>query len=307
MRVALLHSRVRVEERLLVDAFAGLGDGPAGGERGEIALELVDVRGLVLDPSRPGGLEGVDVVFDRCIALSDSRAIGPTLEAMGLRVINPPALVDLCSDKLRTSLALTRAGVPQPAYRVAVSEEAALLACEELGFPVVLKPVVGSWGRLVARANDRDAAEAIIEHRTTLGGPQHGTFYVQRYVEKSGGADIRAFVIGGRTIAAIRRTSAHWITNTARGAVAGNQPVTDELADVCRRASDALGAGEHAILAVDLFETGDGGLLVNEINHTMEFRNSIEPTGVDIPRLMADAVVRAAAAEPGPAPAGTAA
>jgi [lysine-biosynthesis-protein LysW]--L-2-aminoadipate ligase len=143
----------------------------------------------------------------------------------------------------------------------------------------VLKPVTGSWGRLLARVNDRDSAEAILEHRQTLGGYNHHTYYVQSYVEKPG-RDIRAFVIGDRTICAIYRTSAHWVTNTARGGEASNCPVTAELDDICQRAAQAVGGG---ILAIDLLETPEGGLVVNEINHTMEFRNSSAPTGVDIP------------------------
>ena len=145
------------------------------------------------------------------------------------------------------------------------------------------KPVTGSWGRLLARVNDRDSAEAIIEHRQTLGDYNHHTYYTQQYVDKPG-RDIRAFVIGDRTICAIYRTSPHWITNTARGGAATNCPVTPELDDICSQAAQAVGGG---ILAIDLLETPDGDLLVNEINHTMEFRNSSNPTGVNIPAEVA--------------------
>ncbi|RMG86984.1 MAG: RimK family alpha-L-glutamate ligase, partial [Chloroflexi bacterium] len=166
----------------------------------------------------------------------------------------------------------------QPAARLAFTPETALDAIESLGYPAVLKPAVGSWGRLLARVNDRDAAEAILEHRQSLGSYNHHLFYAQEYVEKLG-RDIRAFVVGDRTICAIYRESQHWITNTARGGRATNCPITSELDDLCYRASRAVGGG---ILALDIFETPDGELLVNEINHTMEFRNSSEPTGVDI-------------------------
>jgi [lysine-biosynthesis-protein LysW]--L-2-aminoadipate ligase len=152
-------------------------------------------------------------------------------------------------------------------------------AIDDVTYPAVLKPVTGSWGRLLARVNDRDSAEAIIEHRQTLGNYTHHTFYVQEYIDKPG-RDIRAFVIGECTVCAIYRSAPHWITNTARGGEATNCPVVAELDTICRAAAEAVGGG---ILAIDLLEIPDGQLVVNEVNHTMEFRNSSQPTGVDIP------------------------
>ncbi|MEC9372001.1 MAG: RimK family alpha-L-glutamate ligase, partial [Pseudomonadota bacterium] len=162
--------------------------------------------------------------------------------------------------------------------RVAFTEDSALIAIEELGYPVVLKPAVGSWGRLLAKVNDRESAESILEHKTVLGSYHHSIFYIQKYVEKQG-RDIRSFVVGNECIAAIYRSSSHWITNTARGAVATGCPVTDEIASLSVAAAHAVGGG---VLAVDLFES-TAGLLVNEVNYTMEFRNSIDTTGVNIP------------------------
>ncbi|CAG0966840.1 partial [lysine-biosynthesis-protein LysW]---L-2-aminoadipate ligase, partial [Anaerolineae bacterium] len=165
--------------------------------------------------------------------------------------------------------------------------ESALAAIEEMGYPVVLKPAVGSWGRLLAKVNDRDAAEALLEHKTTLGSYHHSIFYIQKYVEKQG-RDIRSFVIGDRCVAAIYRTSPHWITNTARGGMATECPVDAALADLSVRGARAVGGD---IVALDIFETGSGDQ-INEINYTMEFKNSITPTGVDIPRLIAEHVVK---------------
>src|SRR5207248_210867 len=124
--------------------------------------------------------------------------------------------------------ALQAAGVPQPNARVAFTTESALIAIEEMGYPVVLKPVVGSWGRLVSKVNDRESAEALLEHREVLGNYQQQIYYVQEYIRKPG-RDIRAFVVGDETIAAIYRTSPHWITNTARGGVGSNCPVEADL------------------------------------------------------------------------------
>jgi len=167
---------------------------------------------------------------------------------------------------------------------LAFTTEAALEAIESLGYPVVLKPVVGSWGRLLAKINDRDAAEAVLEHKSTLGSYQHSVFYVQEYIKKPG-RDIRAFVVGDDTLCAIYRKSEHWITNTARGGEGEVCPVTPELAEICQRASQAVGGG---VLAVDLIEHPDRGLLVNEVNHTMEFHTTVPTTGVDIPGITVD-------------------
>jgi len=156
---------------------------------------------------------------------------------------------------------------------------------------VVMKPAIGSWGRLLARVNDRDAAEALLEHKVTLGSFHHGAFYIQEYVNKPG-RDIRSFVVGDETICAIYRNSEHWITNTARGGQASNCPVTPELDEISRAAAKAVGGG---VVAIDLFET-DRGLLVNEVNYTMEFRNSIDTTGVNIPGKVADYVLEVARA-----------
>jgi [lysine-biosynthesis-protein LysW]--L-2-aminoadipate ligase len=145
---------------------------------------------------------------------------------------------------------------------------------------VVLKPAIGSWGRLIAKVNDREAAEALLEHKEILGSYHHSIFYIQEYIAKPQGRDIRAFVVGDECICAIYRTSGHWITNTARGGQASNCPVTPALADICLGAARAVGGG---VVAIDLLEDADGRLLVNEVNYTMEFRNSIDTTGVNIP------------------------
>jgi [lysine-biosynthesis-protein LysW]--L-2-aminoadipate ligase len=155
-----------------------------------------------------------------------------------------------------------------------------------MGYPVVLKPVVGSWGRLVARLNDRDAAEAVLEHREVLGSYQHQVYYLQEYIEKPG-RDIRAYVIGGTTVAAAYRSSPHWITNTARGGQGSNCPVTPELDAICAAAAQAVGGG---VLAIDVLEDPHRGFLVNEVNHTMEFHSSTPATGIDIPGLVAEHV-----------------
>ncbi len=279
-RIALLHTRVRVEERMLLDAFESMG----------VPVDLIDTRTMVFDAADPGRWSGYDAVLDRSLSLTCTLTSTRLLEGYGVRCINSSRAVEVCSDKLATTIALERAGVPTPRVCVAVDEESALRAIERIGYPAVLKPTVGSWGRLVARVNDRDAAEAIVEHRATLGSAQQGVFYVQEFIDKPG-RDLRVFVVGGEPIAAITRTSEHWVTNTARGARAEGLALTEELRELCRRAASACGAD---VVAIDLLECPRRGLMVNEMNHSMEFRNSVQATGVDIPRLIAEHAVRLA-------------
>ena len=284
MRIALLHTRLRVEERLLADALAARGVEPV----------LLDLREAVFDIHDPGAWSAYDAVLDRSVSLTASLTAVACLESHGIRCINRLDTIEVCSDKLRTSLALARAGIPTPRTLVAADPASALRAIEELGYPVVIKPTVGSWGRLLARVNDRDAAEAILEHRTTLGSVHHHVHYIQEHIDKPG-RDIRVFVVGAEPIAAIARSSDHWVTNTARGAKASGLAVTPDLADLARRAASAVRAD---ICAIDILECPRRGPLVSEINHSMEFRNSIDTTGIDIPGLVAEhtiAIARASA------------
>ena len=266
-RVAVVYDRLRPEERLLFAAFEAAG----------VAVDRLYAPQLAFDLGAPPERR-YDVVLERCTSQARGVALARLYAAAGSVVLNRPEVIETCGDKLATSAILAAAGVPTPRTMVAFGAEEALERCEELGYPVVLKPVVGSWGRMVSRLSDADAVAAVLEHKEVLGGPAHRVIYLQEHVEKPG-RDIRAFVVGDRVVAAIYRESEHWITNTARGGVARACPVDDTLSAIALRAARAVGGG---VLAVDLVES-DRGLLVVEVNHTMEFRNSIDTTGVDIP------------------------
>ena len=278
--VGVLLSRVRVEEKLLLAELE---------RRGTRVLRFDD-REFTLDlQARHAAMVSCDVILERCVNHLRALYALKVLEDWGVPTVNTYGVANICGDKLLTSAALVRSGVPTPRTILAFTPESALDGCEDLGYPLVMKPAIGSWGRLLARVNDRDAAEALLEHKEILGSFHHSTFYIQGYVDKPG-RDIRAFVVGDETICAIYRSSEHWITNTARGGRSENCPVTPELDAVCRAAAAAVGGG---VLAVDLVETG-GGFQVIEVNYTMEFRNSIAPTGVDIPAKIIDYTLRVA-------------
>lgn len=274
-RIGILHSLIRPDEKMLLAELA---------RRPGVQTVQIDVRNLQFRLGHDRF--DVDIAIERCI--NHSRAIHAMrlFESAGVPCVNTYKVGTICGDKLLTSVSLQEAGVPQPEIRVAFTEETALEAIEAMGYPVVLKPAVGSWGRLLAKVNDREAAEALLEHKTILGTYHHSIFYIQKYVNKPG-RDIRSFVVGDECVAAIYRYSPHWITNTHRGSDVANCPVSEELHDLSVRAAHAVGGG---VVAIDILESDDG-LLANEVNYTMEYRNSVSVTGVDIPARIVDYTV----------------
>jgi [lysine-biosynthesis-protein LysW]--L-2-aminoadipate ligase len=274
-RIGFLYSRMRIEEKLLLEDLKS---------RPNVEVVMINDDEVFFDITHKP--YEVDVLFERSISYHRGLYISRIFEAFGVPVINSALVAGRCGDKYVTSQMLVTQGIATPRVIMAFSEEAALKATQEIGYPCVMKPVIGSWGRLLAKADDASAAEAFIEHKTILGGSNHQIFYIQEYVPKPG-RDIRAFCVGEEPICAIYRSSENWITNTARGGIASNCPITAELGDLVQRTARALGGG---LLAIDVFESPQG-LLVNEVNHTMEFRNSIHTTGVNIPQKMVDYVL----------------
>jgi [lysine-biosynthesis-protein LysW]--L-2-aminoadipate ligase len=294
MKIGLLYSRVRYEEKLIIEALRRRG----------IEHGLIDDREIVfnLTPSshngRASGSNHVlrpehfefDVVLDRAMEFTRGLYALQILSSWKIPTVNPGHVVATCGDKLLTTAVLAQANIPSPQTKIAFTPEAALEAIESLGYPIVIKPVIGSWGRLVAKINDREAAEALLEHKSILGHFLHEIFYIQEYVAKPG-RDIRVIVIGNEIAAAIYRTSEHWVTNTARGATASPCPVDPPLEKIVLDAARAVGGG---ILAVDVIEDPMRGYLVNEINPTPEFRGSETATHADLPNKIIDYVLEAA-------------
>jgi [lysine-biosynthesis-protein LysW]--L-2-aminoadipate ligase len=222
-------------------------------------------------------------VLNRIMSHTRSGYAAKLFESTGHRVFNPSNVVETCGDKILTSLALVRDGIPTPETVVALTPDAALSAIERIGYPAVLKPAVGSWGRLLSKVNDRDAAETVIEHKQSLKAPIHNVFYVQEFIDKPD-RDLRVIVLGDEVVAGVYRRSDHWITNTARGATTERLELTPEVVKLALGAARAVGGG---MLAVDLIERSSGELLVTEVNHTMEFHGLAEVAEIDL----ADAIV----------------
>jgi [lysine-biosynthesis-protein LysW]--L-2-aminoadipate ligase len=264
LNLGLLCSQIRVEEKLLM----------AEAERRRINVIKADLRQLVFDLDIHASF---DLVLARDFLHPRDLCALFLLERGGIRTINPYEVARRCSDKVSISKILRRHGIPTPDVLVAFTPESALRAMDRLGYPVILKPAVGSWGQLLAKVNDREAAEALLEHKDHLGSYYHSIFYIQEYVPKPG-RDIQAIVIGDEVVCAVYSVGSHWITHPDRGAQMINCPVTSELEALCLRAARAVGGG---ILTIDLMEMPHG-LTVHEVNGVGEFRHWIEPTGVDI-------------------------
>jgi [lysine-biosynthesis-protein LysW]--L-2-aminoadipate ligase len=278
MRVGVLYSRIRRDEKLLLGELRERGHG----------VEKIDVRDAQFSLDGTTAAVGdLDVAVDRCLATSRSLYAARFLESYGVPVVNGAATAEVCADKAKNSLALAAAGVPTPETRVAFTTDAAMEAIESFGYPCVLKPVVGSWGRLMAKIESRSAAEAILEHKATLGHYEHKVFYVQEFVDKPG-RDVRVVAVDGEPIAAMTRSADHWLTNAAQGAEATAFAVDDRVRELTAAASDAVGGG---LLGIDLMEVGGAGsgeYVVHEVNHTVEFKALNDTVGADVPAAVVD-------------------
>ena len=269
MNVGILYSRIRKDEKLLLAELR---------DRGH-TVEKLDIRKLSFGLTEPpAAFEDVDVVLDRCLATSRSLYATRYLDAYGIPVVNSPETAEVCADKVNNSLTLAGAGVPTPRTEVAFTSDAALEIVERFGYPCVLKPVVGSWGRLMAKIDSRSAAEAIFEHKV---------FYVQEFVEKPG-RDVRVLAADGEPIAAMVRHSDHWLTNAAKDADTAGFELDDEAKAIVAEACEAVGGG---LLGVDLMELEgeDGpGYTVHEVNHTVEFKALNGTVDLDVPGAVVD-------------------
>jgi len=284
MKVGLLYSRIRKDEKLLLEELRDRDH--------EVAkIDVRKQRFSIREP--PEAFEGVDIVLDRCLATSRSRYATQFCDAYDIPVVNSAETAEICADKVKNSLALERAGIPTPNTEVAFTKESAMEIIESFGYPCVIKPVIGSWGRLMAKIDSKSAAEAVLEHKATLGHYEHKVFYVQEFVDKPG-RDISVLAVDGEPVGAMVRSSEHWLTNAAKGAETDAFELDDEARALVKEASDAVGGG---LLGVDLMETGvsqrdtrntsgdapeAGGYTVHEVNHTVEFKALNDATDIDV-------------------------
>jgi len=271
--LSILYDTIRWEEKALLDAAKKKG----------VDVDMVDCKNLFLSLDKTK--EKFETVIQRCVSYYRSLHSTAALEGKGINVINSLNTSIFAGNKLFTHMLLQKHGVPTPFSAVAFSEEAALEALESKGYPMVLKPTVGSWGRMIALLKDRDSAEGVMESRERM-YPIYQVYYLEEFVQRPP-RDIRAIMIGDRVVAAIYRYSGdgQWKTNMALGGKAEECKVTKEMEDICIKAKNAV---QGQIVGVDLMESKEKGLVVHEVNNTTEYKNTVRVTGVDIPALMID-------------------
>ena len=271
--ITVLYDTIRLEEKLLIEAA----------KKNDIQIEMVDCKKLFINLNE--NTQEFETVLQRCVSYYRNIHSTATLEGLGARVINCLNTGLLAGNKLFTHMLLQKAGIVTPDATIAFSKEAAMEALEKNGYPKIIKPTVGSWGRMVSKLNDRDSAEGIIESRESM-HPAYQMYFLEEFVQRPP-RDIRAIVIGDTVAGAIYRVSndTNWKTNTHLGGSAEACEVSNELEDICIKAKNTV---QGEIVGVDLMESNDKGLVVHEINNTTEFRNVVKVTGVDIPTQMLD-------------------
>ncbi len=278
MKIAIIYDVIRWEEKDLVRAIRELGHEPI----------LFHVTSFFLDPNSK--LPEVDVAINRCV--SHSRAVASAIfyEEKGVPVVNSAYTLIVTGNKLYTTMKLIAHNIPTPRTLFAFTKETALKAAEKLGYPLVVKPIIGSWGRLIAKVSDKDSLESILEHREYMQNPQYKIYYLQEYVRKPG-RDLRIFAIGDSVPLGIYRVSSYWKTNTALGGKAVCAKINNELEELTLKAAKAVGGG---VLGVDIFEDPMRGYLVDEVNGVTEYRNTVRVCGKDVSKMIVNYLVEVA-------------
>jgi len=283
LKITIVFDRIRGEEKSLA----------LEAKRAGCTTELLDGRSLFFEATAKRSKQDFgDVVLQRCISYYRSLFLTRIMENFGTFVINNSKVSDICGNKLIGSMVLAKAGVPTPKTYVALSSEAVDDAADALGYPVVLKPFVGSWGRMISIAKDRQTLDSIVELKESIPNPIEHMYYLQDFVERPP-RDIRAIVAGDEIIATVYRHAAanEWRTNVARGATTTAFTPEKELEEIVLKAAHAVGGG---ILGVDVMESSSG-YMVHEVNNTVEFKGAQAATRkTKIAKKMIEYVIRSA-------------
>lgn len=282
MKLGITFDRLRLEEKELQKEAVKAG----------LKTELIDVRKLTFNLTAKRVNNGFgDVVLQRCISYYRSAFLTRILENFGIRVINSSKVSEACGNKLVTSMLLAKAGVPTPKTYVALSDESVFETAERLGYPVVVKPFIGSWGRMVDIAKEAQTLGTIVEYRESMQSPVEHMYYLQEFVRRPP-RDIRLIVAGDEVIASVYRNApkGEWRTNVARGGTTTAFKLNKEIEDITLSAANAVGGG---ILGVDAMETKEG-YTVHEVNNTVEFKGAQASTDHRIAKKMVDYVIREA-------------
>ena len=279
-KICIVFDRLRTEEKLLQKNAEELG----------YETSMIDAKITSFDTdSKPENFKFGDVVIERCVSYYRGLHFTACLEFMDIPVINKFDVANICGNKMMTSMLLKKNNIPTPKTYFSFSAEAALENFENVGYPLVIKPIIGSWGRSVMPVKDKDTAEAVIENRQVTDGPQDRIYYLQEMIDRPP-RDIRVITVGDQAVSAMyRKSSGGFKTNIALGADPELCEITKEIEDLCEKTSKAVGGG---ILGIDLMEDKKRGLVVHEVNNTVEFKGLVKVSKKNIPKEMIDYAVR---------------
>lgn len=275
-KICIVFDRLRTEEKLLQKKAEELG----------YDTSMIDAKITSFDTnSKSENYEFGDVVLERCVSYYRGLHFTACLEFMDIPVINKFDVANTCGNKMITSMILKKNNIPTPKTYFSFTAEAALENFEKIGYPLVIKPIIGSWGRSVMPVKDKDTAEAVIENRQVTDGPQDRIYYLQEMIDRPP-RDIRVITVGDQAISAMyRKSSGGFKTNIALGANPELCEITKEIEDLCAKTSKAVGGG---ILGIDLMEDKKKGLVVHEVNNTVEFKGLVKVSKKNIPKEMID-------------------
>jgi len=276
--IFILFDSLRWEEKSIIETA----------KKKDIDLKAIDCRELILFLNYENKEFENKVILQRSVSYFKSMHSTAALEGLGARMINSLYTSIMCGNKLFSHMELQKHRIATPNAFCTFSTPSAIEGINRFGYPVVIKPTIGSWGRLIGLLNDEEAVKTVLEDREHM-FPIYHINYLEEFVKRPP-RDIRAIVVGDKVVAAIYRYSGdnEWKTNMALGGRAESCPITKELEDICL---DAAKIFKGHIVGVDLMESKNYGLVVHEVNNTTEFKNTVRVTGIDIPSLIVNYMV----------------
>jgi [lysine-biosynthesis-protein LysW]--L-2-aminoadipate ligase len=281
VKIGIFFDKLRFEEKSLYETALKIG----------IETNLIDSKSVILNTDHliSSNLDYGDIILQRSISHFRGQFLTSCLELLGYEVINNSRIGEICGNKLLTSMVLRKNNVPTPKSFFSFNSESAFSIVNEQDLdknPLVFKPVIGSWGRGVFPVRNKEVGRMIVEMRQESSSPFSNIYYFQELVKRPP-RDIRCIVLGEQVVAAIYRYSSNdeWRTNVSRGGKAEMIKITSELESIAIKAAKAVGTG---ILGIDMMEDEEHGLMVHEINNTVEFKGASSATGINIAGLIID-------------------
>lgn len=275
-KVCIVFDRLRSEEKMLEKEALALGHDAV----------MLDAKTVHTSTESKRQDFDFEVVLERCVSYFRGLHFTAFLDFMEVPVLNKFDVASRCGNKMFMTLLLKKNNVPTPKTFFSFSKETAIESIEKAGYPLVVKPVIGSWGRGVIPVKDRDTMDAIIEIREITDSPHDRIYYLQELIKRPP-RDIRVITVGDKAVAAMYRRSEGegFKTNIALGAAPELCEITNEMEDIAIKASRAMGGG---ILGIDMMEDERRGLVVHEVNNTVEFKGLAKVAKENIPKKIVE-------------------